>query len=254
MAKKYWVPAIERANSIINIIAKEPAKLRLIDLSNRLEINKSSMFSLLNTLEELGWIRKDDGETYSLGPSLGFFSSAYFKQFNILQSFYTEVGYSIEKINENIQLGTLDGGNVVYLAKEEGNSPVRLVTDPGMQFPAYAAANGKIQLSQLNYEQFVKLYPDQKLKAKTPFTITDRDELWDQLQEAKENGYICEMQEGALGFFCVAAPILNHVSKVIAGVSFTMLENSWNEKKDAAIEEIIHLAERISKRAGYIKN
>ncbi|MDQ0857853.1 IclR family transcriptional regulator [Bacillus sp. V2I10] len=251
MEPKYRVPAIEKANSVLNLIAREPSQLRLIDISKSLEINKSTMYSLLNTLETLGWVVKEKGDTYSLGPSLGALSAAYFRQFNILQSFYLEAAKSVNKLHENIQLGILDGGNVVYLAKEDRNSPVRLVTDPGMHFPAHASAIGKIQLSQYNYEQLEKLYLEKQLEKKTPYTITDIDELWTQLEKAKIQGYIYESQEGALGFFCVAAPIYNHEGKIIAGVSFTMLENSWNTKRETAREEIIDLAQRLSKQAGY---
>ncbi|MGF9859426.1 IclR family transcriptional regulator [Priestia endophytica] len=252
MEPKYRVPAIEKANLVLNLISREPAQLRLIDITRSLEFSKSTVHSLLGTLEYLGWIVKDKGDTYSLGPSLGALSAAYFRQFNILQSFYLEAAKSVNRINENIQLGILDGGNVVYLAKEEGNSPVRLVTDPGMNFPAYAAAIGKIQLSQYNYPQLEKLYPERQLEGKTPYTVKDIDELWTQLESARRKGYICETQEGSLGFFCVAAPIYNRENRLIAGVSFTMLENSWNVKKDEACEEIINLAQRLSIQAGYI--
>ncbi|MDR7240787.1 IclR family transcriptional regulator [Neobacillus drentensis] len=252
MESKYRVPAIERASIILNQIAKEPAKLRLIDLSKSLDINKSTMYSLLTTLESLGWIVKGKGDTYSLGPSLGALSAAYFRQFSILQSFYLEAYKSVNKIEENIQLGILDGKKVIYLAKEEGNSPVRLLTDPGMSFPAHASAIGKIQLSQYTFDQLKELYQDTELESVTQNTVTDLNVLSAQLETAKRQGYICETQEAVPGFFCVAAPIYNHENKIIAGVSFTMLENSWNEKQDAAREEIIDIAGRLSKQAGYI--
>jgi IclR family KDG regulon transcriptional repressor len=70
MDNKYWVPALEKANVILHAIAEQPYHLRLIDLSKQLNINKSSMFSLLNTLEQLQWIRRDKADTFSLGPSL----------------------------------------------------------------------------------------------------------------------------------------------------------------------------------------
>jgi DNA-binding IclR family transcriptional regulator len=59
MDKKYWVPALEKAHAIIRLIAEEPSKLKLTDLCKRLEISKSSMFSLLQTMETLQWITRD---------------------------------------------------------------------------------------------------------------------------------------------------------------------------------------------------
>ncbi|SMF34958.1 transcriptional regulator, IclR family [Priestia filamentosa] len=251
MKEKYWVPAIERAHKVLEEISEHPKKLRLIDLSKKLEISKSSLYSLLNTLEILGWITKEEGDTYSLGHSLGALSAGYFHQFDILQSFYKEASSSVLSINEHIQLGILKEGDVVYLGKMEGDSRVRLVTDPGMRFPAYASAIGKIQLIQYSKEQLKQIYASHKLEKKTSNTITNIDELYDNVQRAKQRGYATENEESAIGFHCVAAPIYNFENKIIAGVSFTMLENSWNTKKDAAQEEIIKLAYRLSQLAGY---
>lgn len=250
MEKKYWVPALEKANIILNIISQSPSQLRLIDLSTESGINKSSLFSLLNTMELLGWIVKEKGDTYTLGPTLGSLGASYFRQFNILESFFLESEKSIEKIGENIQLGILEGGDVLYLAKKEGTSPLRLATDPGMRFPAYASAIGKAQLMQYSKEELVKILPDEPLPAKTEFTVNNIDNLWSELLESKQRGYTIEQQEGALGFCCVAAPILDHENKYIAAVSFTMLENTWENKKAAAKDEIVNLAKRLSYLAG----
>src|SRR5699024_991861 len=90
MKGKYWVLAIERANLVLKEVSLHPEQFRLIDLSRKLEINKSSLYSLLHTLEHLGWIVKSSEATYSLGPTLGSISSMYLSQFNIVQSFYKE--------------------------------------------------------------------------------------------------------------------------------------------------------------------
>ncbi|WP_264740857.1 IclR family transcriptional regulator [Cytobacillus firmus] len=254
MKEKYWVPALEKANNILALIGERPNQLRLIDISKQLGINKSSLFSLLNTLETLRWIVKEEGDTYSLGPALGALSAAYFKQFNILQSFYKEASVSVSKINEHIQLGMLEKGNVVYLGKMEGDSRVRLVTDPGMRFPAYASAIGKIQLTQYDKNELEELFPSSQFVKKTPFTISNIDDLYENVNAAKKNGYAIENQEASLGFHCVAAPVYNYENNIIAGVSFTMMTNSWEQKKDAAKEEILNLANRLSQYAGYTGN
>lgn len=252
MKKKYWVPSIERANLVMNLVAKYPNELRLIDISNRLGINKSSMFSILYTLEQLQLIVKK-GNTYSLGPAIATLSTAYFKQFNILQTFYTEAIPSLMKINETLQLGILEGTNVFYLGKKEGTNRVTIATAPGMTFPAHASAIGKIQLIQFSYEELKALYPNGILERKTPNTIMDVDDLWTQLVDAKEKGYIYECEEANLDLFCVAAPIFNADNKIIAGVSFSMIRASWEKKKEEATKEIVNLAQRISKLAGQIQ-
>lgn len=251
MSEKYWVPAIERADRVLKEISQHPNELRLIDLSKKLEINKSSLFSLLNTLETLGWIVKTAKDSYNLGPTVGTFNSMYLSQFNLIQSFYREAEDAVSKIKEHIQLGTLEGNDVVYLGKVEAKTRVHLVTEPGMRFPAYASAIGKVQLIHHTEEEIDDLFPEKHWEKKTEYTTSTIEELCSKVREAKIKGYAVENQESALGFHCVAAPIYNFEKQIIAGISFTMPTNSWEDKYMDAREEIIKLAAKLSKLAGY---
>ncbi|WP_164671169.1 IclR family transcriptional regulator [Virgibacillus doumboii] len=252
--KKYWVPALEKANLIIEQIANHPKQLRLIDLSNKLGINKSSMYSLLHTLETLGWINKEKSETYALGSVLGFMGSTYLNQFNILEAFSKEAKETIKIIDEHIQLGKLIGGEVFYIGREEGSSPVKLVTDPGTRFPAYASAIGKIQLIDFSYEELKSKFSEINFVKKTERTVENIDNLWKQILKAKKVGYAIEEQEGAEGFYCVAAPIYDYSNQIVYGISCTMTESSWTRKKEKATVEITDLANKLSKISGHIKN
>ncbi|WP_153723010.1 IclR family transcriptional regulator [Sporosarcina cascadiensis] len=251
MSLKYWVPAIERTDRILKEISQHPNELRLIDLSKKLDINKSSLFSLLNTLETLGWIIKSSKGCYNLGPTVGMFNSAYLSQFNLIQSFYREAESAVTRIREHIQLGMLEGNNVVYLGKVEAETRVQLVTEPGMRFPAYASALGKIQLIDHTAEEIECLFPVKKWEKKTEYTTSSIEELYCKVKEARAKGYAVENQESALGFHCVAAPIYNFEKHIIAGISFTMPTNSWEEKFEDAKDEIIILASKLSRLAGY---
>ncbi|WP_102347594.1 IclR family transcriptional regulator [Bacillus sp. Marseille-P3661] len=250
MKEKYWNPALERTDKILNLISESPNKYRMIDISKLLEINKSSLFILLNTMEKLGWISKNQGDVYSLGTTLGALGAAYFKQFNILQAFYEEATETQKKVKEHLQIGLLDGGDVIYIGKVKDDSLVQLVTEPGMRFPAYATSIGKIQLSKYSLAELKTIYPVEPLKPKTLYTITSIDILYRELQKAVQQGYIEEHQESAEGFHCVAAPVYNFNNQIIAGVSIAMTTSHWEQKGEMAKEEVLKLAHRLSIRSG----
>ncbi|MBB6448657.1 IclR family KDG regulon transcriptional repressor [Geomicrobium halophilum] len=251
MKQKYWVPAIERASLILDLVSEHPQELRLIDLSKQLEVNKSSMYSLLNTLEHLNLLSKDKEDTYMLGPGIAKWSSSYFRQFDIVEAFYREAPDSFNKVQEAMQLGILEGGDVLYLGKMQSESRVQLITNPGMKFPAYASSLGKAQLLNYSKEELLMLYPRYNLEPKTPYTLSTVDMLYENLQTAQDQRYITEAEESALDFYCVGAPVMNHNRKIIAGISFTMLKSSWATKREEATTEIVQLARRLSQQAGY---
>ena len=251
MGKKYWVPAIERADNIINIIANHPNKYRLIDLSKELEINKSSLYSLLNTLETLEWIKKEKDDTYTLGMRMGIISALYFSQFDLISAFSVKSVDIVGKLDETVQLSILDGTDIIYLSKKEGSSPVRLATDPGMRLPAHSTAMGKVHLSKFSFEQLQNLYTDKTLEPRTSKTVINLEELSKQIASINDSGFIWEYEEAVDGFVCVAAPVKNHEDQIIAAVSVTMVVSRYEEKRELAEREIVYLAQQVSLKAGF---
>jgi|GEM_PF-1621937 len=248
---KKLVPAIERANRILTKIGEKPNEYRMIDLSKELDLNKSSMYSLLYTMTDLGWITKKEKGTYELGPYLGRLNHLYFRNFSFIQSFYNEAPKYATEVGETIQLGVLKGTDVLYLGKIDAISNVRLVTDPGMTFPAYASAIGKIQMIDFKKEEIEKRFRECNFEKKTSNTTSSIDELYKKIQFASKEKVAIENEESAYGFHCVAAPIYNYEKKIIAGVSFSMQTENWNEKFEMAKSAVLNLSEKLSQLTGF---
>ncbi|MEC0208590.1 IclR family transcriptional regulator [Paenibacillus ehimensis] len=247
MDKKYWVPALEKSDLVLQAISEQPSGLKLIDLSKRLGINKSSMFSLLATMEALDWVVREDDATYSLGSKLGYIGNAFFKQFSLIDRFRKEASVTKHVLKETIQLAKLERNEVLYLAKEEMPSPVRLSSEPGIKFPAHATALGKAMLAWVDEPDFGTLYASETLDPSlTPHTLQKRSDLIRQLEDVRTNGYAYDLQEAVMGFCCVAAPVRSGNGKVVAAISCSMFQHEWEAKRDLARNEICALAERLS--------
>lgn len=251
MSKQYWITSIERVDKIIKLITNDPKKYRLIDISNELNVNKSSIYSILMTLESLNWIVKEKDGTYSLGIILGMLGSQYFSQFNIVDIFNEEVPIIIDEINETVQMSTLNLRDIVYIAKVENNSPIKLATSPGSTLPAHSTAMGKVHLSQYSFNEIEDLYKNIELIKQTPFTVDSIEKLWEQIETIKENGFVWEKQESIEGFVCIAAPIKNDENEILAAISITMLNDNFKKKKEKAEDLILKVSNNISKSLGY---
>jgi DNA-binding IclR family transcriptional regulator len=247
MEKKYWVPALEKANDVLLAISEQPSKLKLIELSKLLGINKSSMFSILNTMEQLDWVVREPEGVYSLGSKLGFIGNAFFKQFTLIDRFRKEAAVTKHRIQETIQLAKLEQHEVLYLAKEEMPSPVRLASEPGMKLPAHVTALGKAMLAELEESAVEGLFPQEELSpCPTVHTISRRSDLYTQLERVRSEGYAYDQQEAVMGFCCVAAPIRDTQGKVIAAISCSMFQHEWEQKRELAQLEICALAAKLS--------
>ena len=69
---KPLVPAVEQASRILVCLSRGPKpKMRLIEICKEVGIHYSKGFSILNTLNQFGFVEKDpQSKTYSLGMGL----------------------------------------------------------------------------------------------------------------------------------------------------------------------------------------
>ncbi|ULL18666.1 IclR family transcriptional regulator [Paenibacillus sp. H1-7] len=247
MDVKYAVPALDRAHAVLGLLSEEPYQWKLSDLSRELGISKSTLYSLLQTMERLQWINRDSNETYAIGKSVGDFGSAYFRQFDLIEEFRRLAKPVMRRLQESIQLARLDGSDVLYLAKVEAPSPVQMVSGPGVRVPAHSTGLGKSLMSDMSAEQVRLLLPEEQLPKRTAHTIDNREQFIRELEQVHLDGYALDEQEGVMGFCCVSAPIRRR-NEIVAAVSCSLPLYNWETGKAEALREIRSLAAELSSR------
>ncbi len=144
-------------------------------------------------------------------------------------------------------------GMVVYVDMVETTHPVRIVPKLGKRFPAHCTAAGKVLLAYKSVEEIERILKKVGLPSYTNNTICDKDTFIQHLRKVVEQGYAIDCEELESEVMCIAAPIRDYTSKVVAGISISGpvqrmgLERLHNElatlTKEAALE--------ISQRLGY---
>jgi DNA-binding IclR family transcriptional regulator len=244
--RKYWVPALEKAHLVLQAVSEQPGHYKLIDLSKHLGINKSSLFSMLLTMEELHWVTRDADGTYALGGAFAGFGASFIRHFDLGDAFHREAVVTRDRLGETIQMAKLVGTNILYLGKLEAPSPVRLLSEPGMRLPAHCTAMGKALLASMPNDEVSTLFDSTPLTSMTIHTVSHLSELLPQLEQIRQQGYAEDLQEAVMGFSCVAAPVFNRAGKAICAVSCSMPVHQWESRALDARKEIIELAGRLS--------
>lgn len=240
------MPALDRAHAVLTIVMNDPYRWKLTDLSKRLEISKSTLYSLLLTMERLQWVKRDRNDTYAIGSAMGRFGSAFFRQYDLIEDFRRLAEPVMRKLQESIQLAVLEGGDVLYLAKVEAPSPVQMVSGPGVRFPAHATGLGKSLLVGWSAERIAALFPQETLPKITVHTVGSRSAFIEEVMKANAAGYSTDIQEGVMGFCCVAAPVRKPSGEAVAAVSCSMPIHHWEAKRETATSEIMQLALALS--------
>lgn len=243
---KYVVPALDRAHLILALVVEKPGKLRMIDITRSLGLNKSSVFSLLKSMTRLGWLSLSQDNTYAIGDTLALYGSSSLYQFEIVRHFHTLAQQAATELEGTYQLSILDKTNVLYLARVASKNSAHVSTYPGLRLPAHCTAMGKAMLAGLSREELDDLYGQDFLEKVTVNTVDNLDDLYRQLREYKRQGYVFEVGEAISGFSCIGVPVYGHSGNTRAAISFTTPEIYPFPSFERAVQTVTALARDIA--------
>ena len=126
-----------------------------------------------------------------------------------------------EESGELALMSLLEHGQNVLLYKSHGADAIQTSHEIGLREPLHCSGLGKAILSELPREHVERIVDEHGLPAFTEHTITDREELFEELDRTRDRGYAIDDQEAKPGIRCVAAPIVMNERELYGAVSVT---------------------------------
>jgi DNA-binding IclR family transcriptional regulator len=210
--------------------------VRVSALREATGLSRSTLYLLLDSLQRQHWIEKR-GDGYLIGVKLFELGNAYVRHDGYQSVFRAQAAGFVAAYDEVVQLATLDGTDVVYIAREDSRRPVRLVSDLGSRLPAHCSALGKALLATLPEAELIELLPE-RLAAITPKTVTRRSALLRELESVRETGQASEFEESTAGLTCFAA----YVGQTAYGKRLAVSTSIPTGRMDRKRERLIRLA------------
>jgi IclR family acetate operon transcriptional repressor len=241
-----------KAFTILDLLAsKHEGGITLSDVSDTLNISKSTSHRYLTTLEDLGAAVRDEGDRFYLGPKLieltGFFLSK-FDLRNKGEPFLERLSLQTQ---ETTHLAIPSGADVIYIAKVDGSHSIRMASHIGARGPMYCTSLGKSILAHYPVER-VEEIAQRGLHSRTPFTIATIEALHAELIQVRKQGFAVDNQENEEGVRCVGSPIFDYSRKVIGAISVSGPANRITEDRFDLLGSLTADAARgISRSMGY---
>lgn len=248
------IQSIERALIILEELAKEGEGSRIALLSINTGMAKSTVHRILMTLVNRGYVEKGiDSEKYQLSPKILSLGNTVLSRMDITKIGKPYIEKLSRKTGQVVHLGILDNGEVVYIDKVESpTSSIRMFSQIGKRGPTYCTGIGKVLLASLPDERVESLLRNVQMEQFTETTITTIELLKKELKTIRENGYGFDEMEHENDIRCVAAPIYDINSKVIAAISITgPIIYVTKERMPELIKDILKTAANISYQMGY---
>ncbi|MFE6621459.1 IclR family transcriptional regulator [Streptomyces sp. NPDC008086] len=178
------------------LAARGDRPARLQELAEALDVPRSSMYALLQTLISRGWVRTDvTGSLYGIGIHALLTGTSYLDSDPRVRVVRPYLDEASEALGETIHMARLDGRDVAYLATRESHEYLRTISRVGRRLPAHAGALGKALLAERPDTHL----PDGPYEPLTPHTRTTREALAADLDEVRARGYSIDREEGVPG-------------------------------------------------------
>jgi DNA-binding IclR family transcriptional regulator len=242
-----------KAIDLMNLFSASEPRLTLAEISERLDMPKSTVHNLLATLLSRGYIEKVDRDHYALGTAVIALTQAVRVNVELRDRAAPLLRELADTCRESVYLTVLEGGHSLYIYAVE--SPQRLLarTAVGERVPLHCTANGKATLAFLSRSEVDDIVSNVGLPAYTSRTITDPVVLLQELEQIRIQGYALDREEHESGTFCIGAPIRNDRGRVFGACS---LSGSDPEIVQSRVPELSSLvlftAQEISRRMGYV--
>jgi DNA-binding IclR family transcriptional regulator len=249
----YQVPALDRALTILELLAKQPDGMRMREIAEKLELPANSVFRITGVLEERGYLlREGDDMRYRLSRKLLSLGYAAIGEDKLLEHSLDVMQLLRDETQETVLVGVRADTQGIVLEQVASTQPIKFLVDPGTHFPLHTAAPGKVFVAFLPPVEREALLKRMKFPRFNERTLDSRAKFEAEIEDVLAQGYGLDRAEEIEGLHCVAAPIFNHRGYPIASIWVTGPSFRFPAADLPRIGvKVAAAAERISQRFGY---
>lgn len=244
------IQSIVRARDILNCF-EDTDELGVTEISNKIDLHKSTTFNIISTLERCRYLEKNDiSGKYRLGIELFRLGTKVDSDLRKIALPYLE--NLVTQFKETVNLVIRADEYVIYLEKIESPHSMRISTAVGSRLPINATAVGKAILSGLPDNELLETIAGLSIVRFTENTICDKNNLLESIQQIRTSGYAEDFEELEIGLTCVAAPIFNHAGNAFSAISVSGPTSRMEEEIRKKIGKSLDIITRqISTKLGY---
>ncbi len=228
-----FVQSVDRAITVMEFLSRRGWS-GVTEVSNELEIHKSTAYRLLTTLRDRGLVEQDAAtEKYRLGLGLVTLASSVTADLDVARCSRPVCERFAKRTRETVTVAVLEGDDGIIIHQSNSGSSALSVSWEGRHTPLHATAAGKVFLHYMPEDQRRRLFK-RPLQRYTENTLTEPATLQKELRDGANKDYWCTVEELEIGLNAVAAPIRCADGAVVAAVSvsgpaFRLPEESFEE-------------------------
>lgn len=218
MAETDLMGGFAKGLRVIEAFGEMQPRLSIADVAKMTGLDRATARRCLLTLSELGYADYD-GKFFTLTPRILRLGHAYLSATPLPHIVQPLLDRLSEEVGQSASVSVLDGAEVVYIARASQRRVMSINLMAGSRLPAYCASMGRVLLAFLPPDQAKDLLEQSQRQKNTPHTLVEVEELIDELQRVRAQGYAVINQELELGLCSIAVPLYDARGRVIAAIN-----------------------------------
>jgi IclR family KDG regulon transcriptional repressor len=201
------VPAIDKCFAILDLFARLKKPLGISEIAKALHFNKSTVFNMVHTLDDLGVLEKSGENKFQYGMRLYTLGKAAGRGSELISTVHPYLKKINQKTKLSAFLGLRAGLWAVIIDKVDTAFDIKIYSEIGMRIPLLAGAAGKVLLAQMSDAEVDDILSRNKFEKFTPNSCVKKNKYKAMIKQARHDGIAIDMEEYIEGIRGLAVPL-----------------------------------------------
>lgn len=216
-----FMTSLARGLIVIQAFTQQSPQMTISQLSIKTGLSRAAVRRCLYTLTKLGFAGAEDGSRYSLRPRMLALSHTYTASNTLSSAAQPILERMSSALRESFSVATLDGEDIVYIARTSVSRVMSVDLHIGSRLPAYCTSMGRILLAHLPSDQLESYLSKVVLTPYTTRTVNSIEKLRQHLRNVRRSGYAVCDQEFEVGLRSLAVPVYSSSGRVVATINLS---------------------------------
>jgi IclR family pca regulon transcriptional regulator len=214
-----FMTSLARGLAVIQAFSQRRHHLTISQVSTATGLSRAAVRRCLYTLAKLGFAGSDDNRHFFLRPRILALGHSYISSMPLATAAQPVLEHISHLLHESCSIATLDGVEIVYIARANVTRIMSIDLGVGSRLPAFCTSMGRAILANLPQEELESVLTRVEFKRYTERTIVSPAKLTQVLRQIRREGYSIIDQELEHGLRSMAVPIQNPSGKVVAALN-----------------------------------
>jgi DNA-binding IclR family transcriptional regulator len=243
---------LERGIRVLEEIARGNGLGTARSIGTSLGINQGTVYQILRTLQNTGYVHRLAGGHYQLGARVAYLVDGYQIQAAPPQVIIDHLNALHMATDETVYASLALGSTIAIVASHESAKRLRVGSfEVGFADHPHSTASGKAFLAFCDNEDLEAYLVDRELVQLTEHTITDWDDLLSEFEQIRASGTAFDREESEVGIAGIGAVIIGSHGEPVGSFAAAMPIARFDDAKASVTAALLKAGADASRALRY---